>query len=78
LKTLFFFIAIASAQTSRRDILRAVQDVSRFGISRCRLRFSRSLCLFARELVDLILNDDLVGTSNIDNGNSKTGYLFYY
>jgi hypothetical protein len=60
---LFLLFAVSSAQPTelRRNILRAVRETVRFGDIRCRQIFSRSLCKFARQLVDLILDDDFVG-----------------
>ncbi len=58
---MFLLFAIASAQISRTQILRAVRDTSRFGIARCRLRYSRSICSLARRIIDLVLDNDLVG-----------------
>jgi hypothetical protein len=77
---LFLLFAIASAQPSesRKEILRAVRVTVRFGDIRCRQRFRRSLCTFARQLVDLILDDDFVGDekkttkpSNLDDDDDK-------
>ncbi len=67
---MFLLFAVASAQPSRTQIRGAVSATSRFGITRCRLRYSRSLCSFARQLVDLVLDNDLIRSSN-ENGDDK-------
>ncbi len=61
--------AVASAQPSRTQIFGAVRATSRFGITRCRLRYSRSLCSFARQLVDLIRDNDFVGNTEEQSSN---------
>ena len=76
---MFLLFAVASAQLSRREILRAVRDTSRFGIARCRLRFSRSLCSLARQIIDLVLDNDLVGQDeDLDFENDYGGMIIDY
>ena len=81
---MLLLFAVASAQFSTNEILRAVRETSRFGTQGCRQRFPsrRSLCSLAQRLIDLVSENVLVGDpiSNIDNNieasvgdDSKTG-----
>jgi hypothetical protein len=63
---LFLLFAVASAQFTRTEIRRAVRITLRFGFTRCRLTLGRSLCSFARQIVDLVLDGDLVGELDED------------
>ncbi len=56
-----FAVASAQPREQRREVLRAVRETLRFGFTRCRLTLGRSLCSFARQLVELVLDGDLVG-----------------